>query len=345
VMRCLWPAVVVAALIVASCHSPVSSAQPAEIGMSISLGNVDDAEMNRQFDLMSAMHVKLVRFDFDWSGIEGAKGRFDWSYTDRMVRAASAHSMEVLALLTYSPSWASLSGTTSHMPPTNVSDFASFARVAAQRYHPLGVNRWEIWNEPNISDFWQPKPSVDKYGALFRAAAVALREVDPQATVLTGGLTRGPTAGDGSRISQTEFVNGLYANGAAQLASAVAIHPYSFPTLPAIGGPKSTGRFADLPAVHAVMARWGDGNKKIWATEFGAPTGDAIDDGAMSEHDQAASILQAEQMVRSWNWLGPLVIYELRDRGTDRSDIEQNFGVVRNDLTPKEAGQILLRGQ
>ncbi|MGB8405367.1 MAG: hypothetical protein WCE30_15000 [Mycobacterium sp.] len=336
-------ATAVAVVAVVACHSPAAHAERPELGMSVSLVGADDAEIQRQFDLLSTMNVKMVRFDFDWSRIEGVKGTFDWSFTDRMVRAASTHSMKVLALLTYSPSWARPSGTGSHVPPTDVADYATFARVAAQRYSPLGVDRWEIWNEPNIGDFWQPKPNIDQYGALFRAAAAALRDVDPRATVLTGGLTRGTTTKDRSRIAQTEFIDGLYANGSAQLASAIAIHPYSFPVLPAVGGPEAAGRFADLPAVHAVMDHWGDGGKKIWATEFGAPTG--TDDEAMSEADQAKSIAQAEQMVRAWNWMGPLIIFELRDHGTDRSDIEQNFGVLNNDLTPKEAGRALLDGQ
>lgn len=336
-------ALLVTAVAVVACHSPTAHAERPELGMSVSLFGADDAEIQRQFDLLSTMNVKTVRFDFDWSRIEDVKGKFDWSFTDRMVHVASAHNMKVIALLTYSPSWARPAGTGSHVPPTDVADFASFARVAAQRYSPLGVDRWEIWNEPNIDDFWQPKPDIERYGALFRGAAAALRDIDPRATVVTGGLTRGTTAKDGSRIAQTEFIDGLYANGSAQLASAIAIHPYSFPALPAVGGPEAAGRFADLPSVHAVMERWGDGNKKIWATEFGAPTGTA--DEAMSEADQAKSIAQAEQMVRTWNWMGPLIIFELRDHGTDRSDIEQNFGVLRSDFTPKEAGRALLESQ
>lgn len=308
--------------------------------MSVNLIGADDAEVQRQFDLLSAMGIKMVRFDFDWSVIEAVKGNFDWSSTDRIVRAANERNMKVLALLTYSPGWARPAGTGSHAPPTNAADFATFARMAAQRYCAQGVDRWEIWNEPNIGDFWEPKPDADRYGALFRAAVKALHDVDPRATVLTGGLTRGTTTEDRSRISQTEFIDALYASGSAQLASAIAIHPYSFPALPAVGGRFAVGRFADLPAVHAVMDRWGEGGKKIWATEFGAPTG--TDEEAMSEADQAKSIAQAEQMAQAWDWMGPLIIFELRDHGTDRSDIEQNFGVLNNDLTPKPAGRALL---
>lgn len=331
-----------AVLIAAACQSPSASARPVTLGMSVSMDAASDDEVARQFELLNEMNIKLVRFDFDWSVIEAVRGQFDWSHTDRMVRAATAHGIAVLALLTYAPAWARAPGTNSHAPPLDVADFAHFARTATERYAPLGVTDWEVWNEPNIVDFWEPKPSADDYGALFRATAAAVREVDPSATLISGGLTRGTTTDDRSRIAQTEFVEDLYANGAAQLADALAVHPYSFPDLPAADGTARVGSIGDLPAVRAVMERWGDTGKQIWVTEFGAATGSG--DNVMTENDQAASLAQAAALASSWAWLGPIVIYELRDRGDDVGNLEQNFGVLRSDLTPKVAGQELLQG-
>lgn len=305
------------------------------------MDTASDAEVARQFELLSEMNITMVRFDFDWSVIEAARGQFDWSHTDRMVRAATSHGIAVLALLTYTPAWARVPGTSSHAPPQDVADFAHFARAAAARYAPLGVTDWEVWNEPNIVDFWEPKPSADDYGALFRVTAAAVRDVDPAATVITGGLTRGTTTDDRSRIAQTEFIDDLYADGVAQLADALAVHPYSFPDLPAAEVSR-VGSIADLPAVRAVMDRWGDTGKQIWVTEFGAATGSG--DNLMSEADQAASLTQAAELAASWPWLGPVIIYELRDRGTGAGNLELNFGVLRSDLSPKVAGQELLQG-
>jgi hypothetical protein len=36
-------------------------------------------------------------------------------------------------------------------------------------------------------------------------------------------------------------------------------------------------------------------------------------------------------------WLKALFVYNLRDKGTDRSDVEQGFGLVRRDFTHKPA--------
>jgi hypothetical protein len=299
----------------------------------------DAATVKREFDLMAAMHVNWVRMDFDWSAIENDRGQFNWTYPDLIVNEASARHMNVVAILDYTPHWARSSGTTSHVPPQDSSDYANFARIAAARFAPHGVRTWEIWNEPNTSDYWQPRPDANAYGVLFRVAAEAIRGVDPHAILLTGGLTRGADIPD-ARISQTTYLDQLYSNGTAQLADGIAVHPYSFPSLPMDVNQAADGGLKDLPALHALMDRHGDGSKKIWITEFGAPTGTGS--GAISEEGQAAAVVQAGQQVQLWDWAGPLIYYELLDDGDDRTDIEQNFGVLRRDLTPKPAGVALM---
>jgi len=329
-----------AAAIVASCKMPEQS-PPGVIGMCVHMIDSDPVDMARQFDLMARMHVTFVRVDFNWAAVEGTRGQYDWSYTDRIVEHAAARGMEILALLSYTPGWARPPGTTTHDAPTRTVDFAEFARAAAKRYLTRGVRSWEIWNEPNSSDHWHPRPDVNRYGELFTAAAAAIRNIDPDATVMTGGLTRGGDTPDGRRISQITFLSGLYRNGAAQVADAIAIHPYSFPYLPSGSAEGIEGTYQSLPAIRALTRRYGDTEKKIWITEFGAPTG--TDPEAMSERDQATSLLEARRLAESWEWVGPLIFYEVRDGGTDPTDLEQNFGVVRADMTPKDAAKALMR--
>jgi polysaccharide biosynthesis protein PslG len=320
--------------------SQVGTVPPAELGMCINIAEADPATVSRQFDLMAAMKVTWIRADFDWAAIESERGQFNWDYTDRVVHEASTRHMNVIALIAYTPAWARQPATTSHAPPDQVSDYANFAKAAAARYAPDGVRTWEIWNEPNSNEFWQPRPDPDRYGQLFHAAAPAIRAVDPGATVLTAGLTRGADKADGTLLSQTTYLEHLYANGTAQLASAIAIHPYSFPWLPKEHPPSLVGGFYDLPNLHSLMVRHGDGGKKIWITEFGAATGTAA--GAMSSADQAKTVLQARRQVQYWDWAGPLIYYELVDAGNDPNDIQQNFGLVRTNLGLKPAAKALM---
>jgi hypothetical protein len=314
------------------------------IGMTLHLRGADAATVKREFDLMAAMNVTWVRIDIDWSAVEPRRGKFQWEQTDMLVREAVAHQMNVLVMLGFTPAWAQspdakLLAYPRHSRPKDLANFANFARIAAGRYAPLGVRSWEVWNEPNTSLFWPSRPDATEYGNLFRTAATAIRGVDPRATLLIGGL--GPQYDTpGAEIPPGQFLEQLYGNGAAQLADGIAVHPYSYPHLPMDPQQRQVGGFADLPELQAVMANHGDGDKLIWITEFGAPTGTSVN--AVSEEQQAAILLAARQQVALWGWAGPLMYYELVDGGTNPSDGEQNFGVLRQDLSLKAAALALI---
>ena len=81
----------------------------------------------------------------------------------------------------------------------------------------------------------------------------------------------------------------------------------------------------------------GDGKKKIWATEWGAPTGSSSQ--SMTEAAQAQLIKVGLTSLKAWPWAGPSFLYNFRDKGTNLSDREQNFGLVRHDWSPKPAYQ------
>lgn len=311
--------------------------------MTVHVRGADAAGIERQFELMAQMKVRWVRVDVGWAWIERERGQFDWSYPDKIVSEATARGMNVLAVLAFTPPWARSSvpghsGATPYHRPVDLSDLASFARIAAERYVPRGVGSWEIWNEPNIRRFWPPRPDAREYSALFRVAAETIREVDPGATLLIGGLSPKYASSPGE-ISPTEYLEQLYDSGAAQLADAVAAHPYSFPAMPTAKTERMIGEFTDLPELHAVMKRRGDGRKKIWITEFGAPTRGP---NAVSEKDQARSVVKAREQAARWDWAGPLIYYELVDGGNSARD-EDSFGVLREDLTLKPAATALIR--
>jgi polysaccharide biosynthesis protein PslG len=321
-------------------------AKRVEIGMTVHSRGDDPAGIARQFDLMAAMHVNWVRLDIPWAWVEPERGSFDWSYPDAVVDQAAAHGMHVLAVLASTPPWARSSapghaGISPYARPRHLSDFADFVRVVAQRYTPRGVCSWEIWNEPNIRLFWPPRPDADEYGELFRAAAAAIRDVDSKATILTGGLSPrydlSPT-----EIAPVDYVEALYANGAARLADGIAAHPYSFPALPmSVSQRNIIGGFTDLPDLHAAMSKHGDRTKKIWMTEYGMPTGTSVN--AVSEKLQEDAFLQAREQLQHWDWSGPLIYYELVDGGTDPAQEGLNFGVLRADLMPKRVATALMK--
>ncbi len=235
----------------------------------------------------------------------------------------------------YTPGWARPSGTSATYGP-DPAKFAAFARVAAAHYSALGVHAYEVWNEPNIKSFWTPSPNVGDYTRLLKAAYPAIKGADPQATVLSGGTA--PAPDDGTSYSPVTFLKGVYANGGGNWFDAVAHHPYSWDTYPGDAQAWSAWyqMYGTNPSLRSVMTANGDGEKKIWGTEFGAPT-DGPAGSFVSESVQAKMITKAYSTWRGYDWAGPLFTYQGRDLGTSNDRRENHFGLLRNDWSQKPA--------
>jgi hypothetical protein len=65
----------------------------------------------------------------------------------------------------------------------------------------------------------------------------------------------------------------MYANGAKGSFDALGYHAYSFRELPDTYGSGWSQMAQTSPSPRSMMIRNGDGNKPIWVTEFGAPSG------------------------------------------------------------------------
>ncbi len=286
------------------------------------------ATVQRLLDEVVKTGARWVRFDCYWAALEPGRGQYTWDRLDWVVDAARARGLSIVGTLAYTPAWARGPGTTDHAPPIQTSDFADFAAAVATRYAGR-IATWEIWNEPNTSGFWQPRPDPAAYRALLAASSSAIHAVQPQAIVLSGGLApAGPrldyTAPDGSAMSPWRFLADLYADGASGTFDALADHPYApQPSLPDVANPGNA--FREVTSLHDLMATNGDGAKQIWATEVGATTGGSA---ALSRTQQAIAVTQ---YLRGWSQLpfgGPLFYFELRDRGTNAQVRDDNYGLL-----------------
>lgn len=304
-----------------------------EVGISGGYGLLMESEVDlaRELGIYQGMGLTWLRIDVDWSSIEAVQGVYDWSTPDRGVAAAQAHGMKVLGILAYTPTWAQSVPGDDKSPPVDMGDFAEFCGLAAARYPQ--VDAWEIWNEANHLPFWKPAPSPTDYTEMVQASYAAIKAAAPDATVIAGGLSPAVTAPGGS-IAPAEFTAACYAAGIQGHFDAWSVHPYCYPAMPTDATTAAWNTFQRLPLVREAMVAGGDADKKIWLTEYGAPTG--TDPTAVTDAGQAAIYTEALIQAQVWaEWTGPLFLYCGRDRGTDESDREQMFGFIRHDWTSK----------
>ncbi len=322
----------------------------ARAGMSAGPGILweSDADQIADLDAIAASGATWLTLDIDWNHIQYA-GPNTWNWnvaTDRAVLRARERGLRVIGMAAYSPPWArggECPPGELHCLPANPADYARFVGAAAARYgsnSPIdrlrgSVTAWIIWNEPNHRPFSVPRPNLDRYTAMLKAAYPAIKGADPSATVVTGGTAPAPDAFDGSDIQPVTWLRGLYARGARGYFDAVGHHPYSFPTNPLDA--HSWNAFTQTQALYDVMIANGDAAKKVWGTEMGAPTGSAA--RSLSPTQQAQWV---RDYYRGWNttfreFTGPLVWFEIRDDGTNPADEWQNLGLFTRDRVAKPA--------
>ena len=341
----------------ASNGPPTSTSNDPAIGISLAdtLETETPAEIATELARIRSIGVTWIRVDLEWSGVQPTSASsYSWSHFDAIVAAANAKGLSVLPIIDYTPSWARPAGcTTEFCAPADPSAFGAFAGAAAARYAPKGVHHWEIWNEPNNTYFWQPEPSATAYATLVRAASSAIRLADPHAFIVSGGLA--PESTSNGDISQLSFLTAFCAAGGPSYVDAIGYHAYSYPVTPT--DVQSWNAWSQMdstsPSVRSILDGCGAAAKKIWITEYGAPTnGPGVEatpsnyqfgehPDHVSESLQALMATQSVQLVRNDPSIGALFWYTYEDSAVDPTTVESSFGLVTSNGTPKPAWSAL----
>ncbi len=310
---------------------------------------MSDADLGSALDDAVQVHAHWVRADLSWADIQPSSPQdYLWERFDRVVTAARSRGLDVLPVIGYTPAWARDPGCDTFVcPPHDSGDFARFASAAAKRYSAMGVHAWEIWNEENIPIFWT-NPDPQRYASLLRATTSAIRKQDSGATVLLGGMAATDTA-DGW-IDPRSFLDDVCTDGGCKGLTGVAYHPYTFPYLASdpVSLTTSWNRIENTPvSLRSVLDAHGYTKVKIWATEYGAPTGGpgTVYDGtvtATTDHvteDRQAQIATdgVETAAASPNVVA-LFWYTDKDDPNYTTNVRY-FGLRRDDGSQKPAWQ------
>ena len=247
---------------------------------------------------------RWVRMDFVWQHTERTTGEYDFSSYDRLIGALQEHHLRAMFILDYSNKL--YESASSVRTAAGRQRFAQWAAAAVAHFKGRGIV-WEIWNEPNGSGFWKPKPNAADYAALALATCQAIRAVAPDECIVapaTSGI-------------DMPFLEDCFRRGLLDQIDAVSVHPYRQ------SGPESAvGEYARLrelikrhaPAGKSIPILSGEwGYSSAWAGY-----GDALQ-GALLAREWLTN-LAAGIPLSIW--------YDWRDDGTDPKDPEHHFGTV-----------------
>jgi hypothetical protein len=294
-----------------------------------------------------------------WQDIEPTKGDYDWSGLDAIADACSTQQIRVMFTVVAAPAWAR-SGKSGVGPPDDYQDFYDF--VGAMAAHFKGrVHAYEIWNEQNLSREWEGAPlSAADYVRLLQGAYLAIKAIDPGASVVSGAPT--PTAIDDGvwAIADRVYLQAMYDAGLKEYCDAVGAHPLGFANPPDVyytGGDYDPARkYDDHPTYffrntmqdyYSIVLANDDGQKRIWATEFGWGTVDGMGVDPSPGYEFTADIDEAQQadyIVRAYTWshdwghAGVMFLWNLNSWPVAGPYNEMaKYSIVREDWSPRPA--------
>lgn len=274
-----------------------------------SFGNTEKRDM----DFLKSANMRVVRDEILWKDVERIKGKYDFTYYDVYLSELAAKNMDFVAILGYeNPLYCVGAPTTDE----SIRAFSEYAAAVAENYPQ--IEAFEIWNEPDLETFWKRPPSAQEYINLVRGVSKAVKSVRPDA-VLYGGVT---TCGNPAYMQELIDL-GLYA-----YVDGISFHPYVQPQR------ADGGKYHALVSGFQSMIDTAGGFKSLGISETGWPTHKG--QGGVTEEVQAAETVR-QYILSDAQGILHNTVYDLRNDGIDKENMEHNFGLLREDFMPKKA--------
>ena len=256
---------------------PTHTAVERQMGVNVELSQYDADALERALSDIASLGFHWVRQRFPWQAIEPQSGAYRWDPWDALVQAVHDHGLGLIAILDTPPEWARTGSSQGGqepvplpcVPPYDPIAYARFASAFAGRYGAI-IDHYQVWDEPNLSRSWGGGHVAPcGYAVLLESAYPAIHAADPTAWVLGGGLA--PTQAPGpDNLSDLTYLRQLYAAGGGPSLDILAVKPYGF-----WSGPQDRRvaddvlNFSRAIALREWMRARGDGDKPLWAIEWG----------------------------------------------------------------------------
>ncbi len=326
----------------------------------------DPNKVERELQMIKAGGFGYIRQMFPWYDIEPERGTYwdaknnvsSWAKYDRIVNDANALGIQIIARLDKPPRWARANAPDLAQfpdgPPDNYADYADFVSTFVNRYRGR-IHYIQIWNEPNLQGEWGGQP-IDpaKFTQLLKDAYVAAKAADPTITVLMPGLA--PTDQTGpTNLSDLLFLQGMYDAGAKNYFDIATVMVYGYGYSPYDRRVEfARDNFSRPIQTHDIMVKNGDGDKPVWAAEYGwvslpsnwtgdpSPWGKPVDPQTQADY-LYQGYLRAQQ---EWPWMGVMCVWNFRQPlpATAPSQVgnpTRGFSIVGHDFNPTPAYTLL----
>jgi Cellulase (glycosyl hydrolase family 5) len=195
-----------------------------------------------------------------WNQIETSSGYYNWSRTDKVVNLVRSNGKDIIYTFGGTPTWASSEpsqnctyGYGSCAAPHSMSDLSTFAKAVATRYKGK-IKYYELWNEPNITQFYTG--SMSSMVTMAQTIHDAIKSVDPSAVILS------PCPSWGSEGAPYTWMSSFLSAGGGSHFDIASYHAYSGSNAPEF-------IINSIQAMRNALTNAGYGSRQIFLTEGG----------------------------------------------------------------------------
>ncbi|MCE5259496.1 MAG: cellulase family glycosylhydrolase, partial [Chloroflexi bacterium] len=329
--------------------TPAESAtvQPLGFDYGFQISPVDGSRLSSAITAVQDAGFNWVKVQVSWADSEpDFKGGYAWAKLDEFIAKLDAAGLKVLLTVNDAPDWARSAFTdkTVSGPPADPQDMADFMAALAGRYQGK-VQALEVWSAQNLAYEWgYDEIDAERYVELLCAVFKAVKAVDPNIAIISGGLMPTGVTAEGISIDDLEYLRQMYAAGCKACMDGVGVHPlgynnppdaridYTNPDEPTFKVHRSFYFRETMLAYHELMVLNGDAGKRLWPTEFGWASSSDPNPGYeyaadVTEAEQAQYLVRAYQMMKEWGWVGPAFAWNLNYGVTDPGSSFAHFSV------------------
>ncbi len=286
--------------------------------------NKGHVQMN--LNMIKAAGIDAIRDEAGWAGVERVKG--EYRVPDRVeqyIRTAAGKGLDVMLILDYSNRL--YDDGDRPRSPEAIEGFCGYAEFMVRHFGD-DIRLYEVWNEWDIG-IGLPEPyrkggSPEDYFKLLKAVYPRIKAANPKATVVAGASTSGGV--------KRGWLDKVVELGGLEYCDAVSIHAYNYSDKFPQRSPETCSQW--MAGVQQMLREHNDGvDVPFYVTEMGWPN--QTDKRGTEPQLSASYLARLYLLARTSPSFRGIWWYDFQDDGWNPEHNEDNFGIVRPDLTPK----------
>ncbi|MEZ0218124.1 MAG: beta-glucosidase [Rariglobus sp.] len=250
----------------------------------------------RVYPHLAVLGAKWARVQTGWSRCELTKGVYEFAWLGVIVDRLRAIGVQPFFSVTFGnklympdvPHESAVGHVALYFGEEGRAAWVAYVRALAHHFRGR-VQYWEVWNEPNIPQFWHPKkPCGRAYAELVRITADAVRAEIPDATIIGGAMSK----------LDPHFLEESLKAGMAGDIDVFSFHPYQ------LVPEHNLQNMHDL--VRRLLDRYGKGRRiAIWQGETGCPS------QTEGHNDDWLGLYDMDQVTQA-KWIARRVLIDLK---------------------------------